>query len=152
MRAPLVASACVCLLGFLWVWTFATLIGEGVTTDCALSALETSSFRVETTTWPPGASRCVVEMPDGTTRSRVHVPWLDWLTVLMLAAAAGLATAAGAGRCRLHLAAVAVALVLAAGTVYFIGALPGIAVAAVAAATLTPRRRRPRQERRRALE
>jgi hypothetical protein len=107
VRAPLIVAGVVLMTGFLWVWEFG-----GSATDCVMAAREGSSFNIEPARWPPGANRCVV---DGAS-AYVDVPWREWLTVVLLAAAAGFAVAVARRPVR---AVIAFVLLLAAVPAYF---------------------------------
>jgi hypothetical protein len=58
-----------------------------------------------------------------------YVPWLEWLTIALLAVAAGFAIAAATGaRGQRSLALGALGLFVAASTAYFVGALLGVVI------------------------
>ncbi len=102
MRALPVAVA-VAVLGFTAIWLGVTPLpgGSVAAAPCAWrDAAEGSSLRFEPSWRPPGATRCVVTAPDGAMTTGVHVPWAEWVALLLGAAAAGLAAAARSARAR----------------------------------------------------
>jgi hypothetical protein len=147
-RRAIAAALTVGALGLGLTWVGGPLFGEPSPLDECPRLAERDSYEIDLVLLPPGARECVVTAPNGTRREELYVPWLEWLTVALVAAGAGLGMAAlTVGRRPALLAFGSLALTIAGLAAWFIGPLTALAllgigaVLAAAAAAVRPRPR-----------
>ncbi len=84
---PVVLALCVFGFGFAVIWAGFSPLSEDPFLFCpGVPQVEGISVEVEPALWPPGTTRC-----DYGSSSRIFVPWRDWLSLALVAAAVGLA-------------------------------------------------------------
>ncbi|HEX8121524.1 MAG TPA: hypothetical protein VF549_09700 [Solirubrobacteraceae bacterium] len=129
MSRPLVATLVVAALGFAFVGQGFTNPGSHCNDDKA------DAYWLEDAS-PPGAVRCQGHRRSGAHYEWVILPWIDWATVLVVAASAGVLVAAVRGR-RIRLVGAARLLFWSAVFAWFLESTAiSWALAAVAAAAL----------------
>jgi hypothetical protein len=120
VRVPVLIAGAVAVAGFLLTWLLGGTLNEPDPIDfCGLVVPEGAAFHMEARWWPPGTGTCVVETP-GAVREQLHVPWVEWLMIALVAAACGFAAAALTGRHRILAAASSAVLLLLAFAVFFL--------------------------------
>jgi hypothetical protein len=93
-RKPVVAALAVWAIGWGLVWVGAVPFERAPEEVCDTRLVEGAGYRLEPALLPPGATTCVVRAPDGSEQENLYVPWLEWLTVALVATGAGLGVAA----------------------------------------------------------
>jgi len=92
---PVVLALCVFGVGFALIWAGFSPLNADPLLFCpgGLAMGETTSLSTEPALWPPGTTRCEYTTADGVSSSRIYVPWRDWLSLALFAAAVGVAAA-----------------------------------------------------------
>ncbi len=92
---PVVLALCVFVGGFALIWAGFSPLNEDPLLFCpgGLEMDERSSLSTEPALWPPGTTRCEYTTAQGVSSSRIFVPWRDWVSLALFAAAVGVAAA-----------------------------------------------------------
>jgi Ni/Fe-hydrogenase subunit HybB-like protein len=56
-------------------------------------AVEQTSYSIETAFWPPGTKRCEYTTPTGQERHSTYTPWIEWVSLGLVAMSLALAVA-----------------------------------------------------------
>ena len=93
-RQPVILAVLVLIAGTCWAWLGGPPFHHGVNEVCAgfANAEEGTSAGTSLSWWPPGAIDCVITTPDGSRRESTFLPWRDYLSVALFAAAVAAAS------------------------------------------------------------
>lgn len=91
VQGPLRAAVAIFVVGFLFVWLI-----KPIGNPCPdLSRLPAGSSASSSPSFsPPGSRTCTYTAAGGTKATAKHVPWLDWIVLLLLAAVMAVAVRA----------------------------------------------------------
>lgn len=101
-RVPIAFAVVTLVSGLSMAWLGAVPFSSDIDALCPgfTASPEGSSAGATHTWWPPGAVECVITGPGGTTRTTTVMPWRNYLSVVLFAAAVGIAAAGAKPRPR----------------------------------------------------